>query len=181
MSVSENARTRSDPENSGGHSGEAADDQEYRRAVRRAMDLLAVRAHSTRQLRIKLARKFAPGVVEKTLERLAETGLLDEPEFAREYVRQRVARSPRATGLLINELERRGVNRETAAQAVDRVLSEIGLAEQDLAEQAARKKLGALAGIETEQRKLKLFRFLSSRGFQASTARQAVEKTLGSS
>jgi len=180
MRVSESSNADSAPESMGGGS-KTDEEQELNRAVRRAMDFLAARMHSSRQLRIKLARKFAPEVVEKVLGRLAKAGLLDDLEFAREYVRQRVARSPRAPGLLTSELVSRGVPGEPAAEAVNGVLRQIGLEEQDLAEQAARKKLPSLAGVETEQRKLKLFRFLSSRGFQASIARRVIEKTLGSS
>lgn len=181
MSVSEKESSPATQVSSEGAGGEATGEQEYKRAVRRAMDLLAVRAHSIHQLRVKLARKFTAEVVERIIERLAEMGLLDELGFACEYVRQRIERSPRAPALLVNELKRRGVAGETAAEAVNKALSEMGLAERDLAEQAARKKLGKLAGIDTEQLKLKLFRFLSSRGFQASTARRVIEKTLGSS
>ena len=119
-------------------------------------------------------------MLERVIERLAEMGLLDDLEFACEYVRQRIERSPRAPALLVNELGRRGVTGSTAAEAVNRALSEMELAERDLAERAVRKKLGTLAEIDTEQLKSKLFRFLSSRGFQASTARRVIEKMLDS-
>ena len=180
MSVSEKESSPATHGSSEGGGGETTGEREYKRAVRRAMDLLAVRVHSIHQLRVKLARKFTAEVVERVIERLAEMGLLDDLEFACEYVRQRIERSPRAPALLVNELGRRGVTGSTAAEAVNRALSEMELAERDLAERAVRKKLDTLAEIDTEQLKSKLFRFLSSRGFQASTARRVIEKMLGS-
>ncbi|MBN2290408.1 MAG: regulatory protein RecX [Candidatus Glassbacteria bacterium] len=175
MTASGDSRKKPGPPGSGG-----PDELEYQRAVRRAMDLLAVRVHSTHQLRTKLARKFPPAAVERALERIAGLALLDDLEFAREYVRQRIARSPRSPGLLVHELRSRGVQPQTAAEAVASTLAELGLTEQDLAEQAARGKLGALAGQEEETRRLKLFRFLSSRGFQAAVARRVADEMPGS-
>ncbi|MFC1614213.1 regulatory protein RecX [Gemmatimonadota bacterium] len=178
MSVSDNEPpmpSAAGPENGDG----TGEDLEYKRALLRAMNLLAVRMHSAYQLRTKLARKFSREVIEKVLHRLEEINLLDDLEFAREYVRQRVARSPRAPALLIKELRSRGVCGENAAGAVEETLSETGLTEQELACQATRKRITTLSGESDPRKREKLFRFLSSRGFQASIARLAIEEILG--
>ncbi|MEA2064619.1 MAG: regulatory protein RecX [Gemmatimonadota bacterium] len=166
---------------------EQADDEQYRLALGRAMDILAVREHSAWQLRRKLERKFSQAVAARVLERLEELELLDDARFAREYVRQRIARSPRSSRLLMSELISRGVERATAAGAVEFILEEKGLQDLDLAEQAAAKKLGALfesrrsrSLAEKNKEREKMFRFLAGRGFQASTARQVIDKLLGS-
>ena len=67
----------SDPDTDGPDSAEEREKQ-YRRALRRAMDLLAVRAHSIWQLKVKLERKFEPDLVERVLAKLRELNLLDE-------------------------------------------------------------------------------------------------------
>lgn len=172
-------RSRPASKSAGNGSGETGEDGEYKRALRRAMDLLAVREHSVYQLRVKLARKFSSAVVERVIGRLKELELLEDERFAREYIAQRIARSPRSPQLLVNELRQRGVHQDAAVQAVDEVFNSLGLVDIELAEQAAAKKLRTLAGEKQKEKKLKLFRFLCARGFQASVARRVVEKYLG--
>ena len=155
------------------------EDLEYKQTLLRAMDLLAVRMHSVYQLRTKLARKFSREIIEKVLLRLEEINLLDDLEFACEYVRQRVARSPRSPALLVKELRDRGVHGEQARRAVEKTLTETGLSELNLAIQAASKRIAAFSGEDKDREREKIFRFLSSRGFQASVARPAIEEILG--
>ena len=57
-----------------------------------AMDLLARREHSQRELRTKLERRFPPEQVDETLQTLAAEGLQSDSRFAEAYVRQRSQR-----------------------------------------------------------------------------------------
>jgi regulatory protein len=53
-----------------------------------------------------------------------------------------------------------------------------GLEELSLADAAARKKLPSLKGLDKAEQKIKLFRFLASRGFANAAALQAAERIL---
>jgi len=152
--------------------------EEYERAIARALNLLAHRQHAARELKTKLARKFEKPVVRKVLARLSELGYVDDPAFAREYARQRFERSPRSPQAVISELVKRGVRGDMAEDAVALVLAEKGLEEDMLAEVAARKKLTAFQGLEPSEQKIRLFRFLSSRGFAKTVALRATERIL---
>jgi len=85
----------------------------------RALRLLAGSAHSARGLERKLrARGAEPGLLAAELARLTDAGLLDDRAYAEAWVRLRLARHPEGAGPLLAGLERRGVSRELAEQAV---------------------------------------------------------------
>jgi regulatory protein len=138
---------------------------QYEQAYSKALDLLARRQHSAAQLRTKLARHFDHCLIDKVETRLVELGYLDDRSFAREYASQRFKRSPRSALAVATELAGRGVDRETAQQAVSFVMEQEQLDEESLALAAAGKKRAALAGEEPKKAREKLYRFLSARGF----------------
>lgn len=82
---------------------------------------LGRRAHSSVELRRKLARKgYEPSEVDGAMARLRELGYLDDAAFARGLVRRRSAgRGPRA---LAAELAAKGIDRE----GIDSALGEAG-------------------------------------------------------
>ena len=181
MCVDEKSRTdcRNQDSGAGGIQSEEENRETYSLALRKAMGFLAHRAHSTRQLADKLSRRFDRDTVKRVLDQLAREKLLDDFQFACEYARQRLKRSPRSALLVVNELGRRGVASGTADRAVGLVMSEEDLDEDGLAETTARKKLAALRQADRSEQIIKIFRFLSSRGFSGATARRAIERTLG--
>jgi regulatory protein len=77
----------------------------------KALELLAPRPHFVEQLRQKLSdRDYEYAEVEKTLERLLESGLLDDLETARGFVRTRLRRGPIGRRRMAMELTRRGAD-----------------------------------------------------------------------
>ncbi len=132
----------------------------------RALRLLAGAAHSARGLERKLlARGAEPGLVTAELARLAEAGLLDDRAYAEAWVRLRLARHPEGAGPLLAGLERRGVSREAAGQAVRAALS----AEAERAAAAAlAEKLRRRSDMSPERLRGTLVR----RGFRASLIRE---------
>jgi len=83
-----------------------------------AMDLLARREHSQRELRTKLVRRFPPEQVDETVQTLAAEGMQSDSRFAEAFVRQR---SQRGYGPLRirQELRQRGISDELAAAAME--------------------------------------------------------------
>jgi regulatory protein len=159
----------------------AGTEETYRKAWRTALRILGDRAHSVYELRVKLRRRFDNGTAEKVLAELARSGYLNDLEFSQEYARQRFNRSPRASFMVVAELGRKGVDKETAAQAAALVLAGENTTERNLALNAARKKFLSLREKDEIELKLKLFRFLSRRGFNQEIALWAIEQSLASS
>lgn len=164
---------------------------DVRRGRDAALDLLAVRLRTVDEMRRRLRRKeFGREVVERVVDGLLERGLLDDAEFCRTFLRERLEGRPRGRFALVQELRKRGVARELAEEMVERVMREEGVAEDDGAHRAAEAWLAKqpadavdrIAGghdRKTRERlKRRLYGYLERRGFPRGLARRVMEETL---
>ena len=141
-------------------------DQAHQAALR----LLAYRPRSEAEIRQRLARRgLPPQVVQETIARLREQGLLDDAAFARSWVEMRDQHSPRGRRLLWQELSLKGIEREIAREVIADV------AEEDAALRAAQKKARLLQGQDYATFRRRLGDFLLRRGFPSSTVRTTIE------
>ena len=136
-----------------------------------ALRLLAYRPRSEAELRSRLARRgLPPDVIQETVDRLREQGLLDDDAFARYWVETRQRSSPRGRRLLRQELAAKGIAVDTARQAV------AAAAEEEAARRAAEKKARHLHDLDYATFRRRLGQFLLRRGFPYETARALVEE-----
>ena len=148
-----------------------AEAEARRGAMESALRLLSYRPRSERELRDRLARKgVGPAVIGETLGRLRELGYLDDAAFARFWTETRQALRPRSRRLLAGELRRRGVAQSTAEEAT------ADISDEDVAYQAASKRLPALRGLEYRRFRERLGGFLTRRGFSYDVARRTIER-----
>jgi len=141
-----------------------------RACERLALDLLARREHSRRELERKLgARGFAAETIGATLDALEESGELAAARFTESFIRARVAKGHGPTRIRA-ELAERGIDREQAAEL-------LGAAEIDWAAVASSvrdKRFGARRPTDFTER-ARQARFLEYRGFDHSAVRAALE------
>jgi len=136
-----------------------------------ALRLLAYRPRSEAEIRQRLARRgLPPQVVQETIARLRDQGLLSDAAFARFWVETRDQTSPRGRRLLWQELAAKGIERETIRQAIAPV------AEEDAALRAAQKKARHLQSQDYPVFRRRLGDFLLRRGFPYPTVRTIVER-----
>lgn len=136
-----------------------------------ALRLLAYRPRSEAEIRQRLARRgLPPQVVQETIARLRDQGLLSDAAFARFWVETRDQTSPRGRRLLWQELAAKGIERETIRQAIAPV------AEEDAALRAAQKKARHLQDQDYPVFRRRLGDFLLRRGFPYPTVRTIVER-----
>ncbi|MBJ7290110.1 regulatory protein RecX [Williamsia sp.] len=84
-----------------------------------ALRLLGVRARSRHELRTRLLDKdFEPAEVDSVLDRLAGVGLVDDRDFAHQWVRARHTYSAKGRTALRHELRTKGVDPGIIAEAV---------------------------------------------------------------
>jgi regulatory protein len=84
-----------------------------------ALRFLEARPRSIAEVRTRLGRKdFAPEAIDAAIARLAELDLLDDAAFARYWVENRVAYRPRGAGALRDELRRKGIDADVAAEVL---------------------------------------------------------------
>ncbi len=139
-----------------------------------ALRLLAVRARSRAELVRRLSAKgYSPDVTEQVLDRLAEVGLIDDADFARQWVRQRHGFSGKGRRALEQELRRKGVSQEDSAAALDTVTADD---EYERATELVRRKLRSLpAGLDREKAIRRLVGMLARRGYGHSVAYAVVK------
>ena len=160
---------------------EVAGAEEVHKATEAALVLLEVRARARREIETRLAQKgYEEGVVAQVLEKLTRLGLLDDAQFAAQWVEAKTrAGGSRPVGRrrLSSELFGKGVAKEQIAQAVEKVSNEDELA---LARAAAGKKVRAVPtdrdALQAERRKL--MGFLQRRGFGWETVKQVTREAL---
>ena len=127
-----------------------------------AMNLLARREHSVRELRTKLKRQFADDEkIDEQLSRLIAERLQSDVRFAQSYARQRISRGYGPLRLR-EELRERGVSEVDVAAAMD----EMEVNWSAVAKDVMLRKFGALAAIDLKER-ARRHRFMQYRGFTA--------------
>jgi regulatory protein len=152
----------------GGRTGDDAQGS-IEQAKDAALRLLAVRARSRAELAQRLSAKGYPlEMTEQVLDRLAEVGLIDDADFARQWVRQRHGFSGKGRRALEQELRRKGVSQEDSAAALDTVTADD---EYERATELVRRKLRSLpAGLDREKAIRRLVGMLARRGYGHSVA-----------
>lgn len=147
----------------------------------RALALLAFRARSSSELARSLERKGEEKAdVQWALARLAEQGLIDDAAFARAFARAKVVGGKHSRRRVQQDLARKGVSRALADEAIDTVVEEEAVDPGAIVEEAARKKLRSLAGLEPAVQRRRLYGFLARRGYEVDDILRALA-AIGSS
>lgn len=142
----------------------------------RALNMLALRARSSRELRRQLVQKGEPAEqVDVAIAHLLAAGLLDDGAFARQFARSKAVGAGMSRRRIQQELGRRGVARQIGDDAIADVFEEEELDERVIVEQAARKKLRSLKNLDAETRSRRLYAFLARRGYDLDDIRRAIQ------
>ena len=149
-------------------------EDQVRRAKKVAFRYLA-RARTTKQVRERLLEEgFGEDVVGEVVGRLEELGLLDDREFARAWVEERLRLRPRWRRALKEELLRKGISEEVAEEALDEELSEVD--EARLAEGLLRRAEGRYRNLEPDKALRRMRDFLLRRGFSWEAVKEVTRK-----
>ncbi|MGH3563228.1 MAG: recombination regulator RecX, partial [Mycobacterium sp.] len=139
--------------------------------------LLTARARTRAELAGQLAKRGYPdGVSAAVLDRLTEVGLVDDTDFAEQWVHSRRARAGKSKRALAAELRTKGID----DHVIIAVLDDIG-AERDRAEQLVRVKLRReTLGDDDTRVSRRLVAMLARRGYRQSMACEVVSAELAS-
>lgn len=144
-----------------------------------ALRMLAARAFPTMELTRRLQRKgHAKEAVAAAVRSLADTGLLDDAEFARHYARTRVRQKRVGPARLVANLRQLGVEERTARLAVDEALAADGVDTGTLVREAAERKLRTMEDLAPADRGRRLRSWLLRRGFAAGDVIAVVKEAL---
>lgn len=153
---------------------DAVDEKEYKRAKNRALNMLSVRDYSRADLHEKLLTKEHPeDAVEVVLTKLERAGLINDAEYAKNFVR--VQRENRALSkmALKRELGKKGIAESYISQAVDDVADE-----HEVAFGIAMKKARSTVGLPRETRMRRILGMLARRGFAQGLSMDVTRRAL---
>jgi regulatory protein len=159
--------------------GEMAAADEFIRARKRALDLLAYRPRTEREVRDRLSRDgFSDAPVESAVARMLELGYVDDASFAVEFAASRFRSRGYGRHRLERELRTRGIAPATAQEAAFAAVGE-GEDEYDRALEFAHKRMRTLgAEADVRKRRKKLFDALMRRGYGPDLIRRVADEVL---
>jgi len=148
-------------------------------ARRILLDTLTGQARSRQELADKLAKRGVPDdLAASLLDRFTEVGLIDDAAVARQWVESRHRSRGLAPRALKQELRRKGVGDDDAAEA----LEQIDEADQRAAARAlVDKKLRSMRGLDPQVATRRLAGLLARKGYAAGLAFSVVREALAES
>lgn len=145
----------------------------------KALDLLAVRARSSRDLSIRLRRAGARDPdISWAVARLESQGFVDDAAYARGVARAKTLGGGVSRRKVIAVLRQKGIAADVAAEAMDATLADVSLDEYGAALAAAQKRVRALSSIEPAKRRQRLYAFLARRGYESDVVRRVLTEVL---
>jgi regulatory protein len=117
---------------------------------------------------------FTALVVDETVERLVDLGLIDDEAFAGQWVRERASRKGLGDDALVMELTRRGIEREIAEAAVAQAIPD----EESRAIEVAVGWVGKLGDLSQGRQAARLEAALARRGFSEAAVEGALRAVL---
>jgi regulatory protein len=146
-----------------------------------AINYLSYRQRSSKEIIDHLTKKgFTHKCAEDVTRQLQSARMVNDLEFARAFVRDRIKRKPTGQALLRTQLLAKGIT----SSMTDMVLAELisPQSQQASALQAAKHKIQVTQyskrNIDTEKRKKRLLDFLLRRGFSYEIALKTIRATL---
>ena len=143
----------------------------------KVLNFLSYRARSEYEINYYMLRKKWPEEIRTAiLEKLGKLKLIDDEDFARQWIASRTNGRPAGKALVKMELRKKGI----AKEIIDRLIQEerTSVSEEILAEKLCLKRLGRLKDLPILEQKTKLFLFLQRKGFSSDTAKQIIDKLL---
>ncbi len=140
---------------------------------------IATRMRSEREVRQRLRRQgFPDDVIEEIIVVFRRVNMLNDAEFARMWVRDRLALRPRSAAMLRRELRTKGVTEEVTDQVLQEAFED--REEADIARALADSYCRKHPNIEGEVLKRRLAGFLQRKGYTASLVYDVVNAVMDS-
>ena len=147
-------------------------DSDLENAYGLAVRYLARRARTCFEMQQYLSqkRRLDSQIVSQVIDRLLHQGYLDDADFARQFIADRIRFKPKSCYALGYELKAKGVKEAVIAELLD------ALNDMDLALKAAFQRQDQWQRLDPENRKKKLMNYLRYRGFDYGTCLGVWEK-----
>ena len=131
----------------------------------RAVNLLTYKPRSVTELRTRLLEKdwTTPEIVDSVLEKLKEYNYVNDQQFAKSFAASQIRQKPIGKRVLQQKLAMKKLDKETVAEALEKVLEETP--EEEIIERAITKRLRLKGKPETREDAKKFYDYLLRQGF----------------
>ena len=158
-------------------------DAEIGKLMERIYRLSNIRMRSEKEIRnylkelsfkrkVKGEEEISPIVIESTIDRAIKKTLIDDEEFAKNWVESRRRSKYKGNRAIMSELIQKGVDRHIIVE----VLQEDGETQEKLAEQALEKKMTIWKNLSDMVVKKKATEYLMRKGFEYSLVKETIAK-----
>ena len=135
---------------------------EFKKILDKLLNFATLRPRSEKEIKDYLRRKKSPeSITEELFKRLNSLELIDDTKFARWWVEQRQAFSPKTKRVLSNELRIKGIDREI----IKEILEETEIDEVKLSKELIRNKMYKWERFDPKIKKQKISQYLVVKGF----------------
>lgn len=140
-------------------------------AYQRALKFIQYRPRTRAEIRQNLRKHDVPeAIITSVMERLQQTGLINDRRFAENWVENRSDLRPRSRFALAHELKQRGIAPEIIASSLNEV------DDDELAYQAACKQFRKYSHLDWQSYRQKMYGFLGRRGFNYEVSNSAATR-----
>ncbi|MDP3888694.1 MAG: RecX family transcriptional regulator [bacterium] len=152
-------------------------ENEFQKVYNRVINFLSYRPRSVKEIEDWCKKKEVGEEVKKQiLPKLTKLGYLNDEEFAKWWIEQRMTFRPLGSKMIAFELRNKGVANETIAKLLNCYIAKDQ--EKELATKVIEKKLKALKGLSNLELRQKLSAHLARRGFSWEIIKEAVDDYL---
>jgi len=140
----------------------------------KALKLLSYRPRSVYEIRFRLKKiSPSPKLINQVINQFLEEDLLNDQEFARWWVDQRINHRPRGNFALKAELFQKGIDKEIINQVLLTPAQEKKLAKKFISSRQTQ-----LKSLSLRRQKIKASQWLKTRGFTSSTIYAVIDELI---
>ncbi|MBU0533913.1 MAG: recombination regulator RecX [Candidatus Omnitrophica bacterium] len=149
--------------------------EKIEKAKAAALRLLSYRMRSCKEISDKLQDKgFTQNIIQAVIQDLKRINYLNDYEFAKAFIESRLIHNPKGKTLLLYELLKKGVDKDTVNKVLDEIISREK--EENIVKVLAQKLWQKKRNLDKAKRKAQTYNYLARRGFPASLIIKILEE-----
>ncbi len=137
---------------------------EFGKFYNKALKFLSYRPRSEKEIRDKLkSKKASDSMIQIILTKLKDQKFVNDEEFTKWWIEQRITFKPRSVRLIKMELKQKGIGQELIDSTFDNL--QLTINDLESAKKLIQKRLNKYKNLSREEKFQKVSRFLASKGF----------------
>lgn len=138
---------------------------EYIYGKKISFDYLSYRIRTVAEIKKKLKSKdISPVIIDKVINHLNELSLVNDEEFAKQLITEKIKNKPAGKRLLQQKLFEKGITKQVSENALNKYLTDE--AEKQMALKVYDKLKPKLKGTDKQKAKQKIYETLARKGFE---------------